>query len=76
MSVDDLGLPECTDPASLARAFESMTRERADRAVPRQRHRPLMLDDLDLPMNGSSADFAKAFAAARSPSAAPLRRRQ
>ena len=33
MGVDDLGLPECTDLASFARAFEAMVRERANRAA-------------------------------------------
>ena len=65
MSVDDLGLPECTDPASFARAFEAMARERADRGARRERHRPLMLDELGLPVDGSPVDFAKAFGAVR-----------
>ncbi len=76
VSVDDLGLPECTDPASFARAFEAMMRDRADRAAPRERHRP-MLDDLGLPVDGSPEDFAKAFGAARATiSMPPLRQHQ
>ena len=71
MSVDDLRLPECTDPASFARAFEAMACERADHAAPRERHRPLMLDDLGLPVDGSPVDFAKAFDAVRSTISVP-----
>jgi hypothetical protein len=73
MGVDDLGLPEYTDPASFARAFEAMVRERVGGAAPRERRRPVMPDDFGLPVDGSPEDFAKAFGAVRSP---PLRRRQ
>jgi hypothetical protein len=75
--MDDLGLPERTDPASFARAFGAIARERADRAAPRERHRPLMLDELGLPVDGSPVAFAKAFDAVRSTlPAPPLRRRR
>jgi hypothetical protein len=75
--VDDLGLPECTDPASFARAFDAMTRERADRAASRARQRALTLDDLGLPVDGSPDDLARAFRAVRSAIPLPrLRRRR
>ena len=61
--VDELGLPDCTDPASFACAFEAMTRARSDRSALRGRHRPSTPDDLGLPMDGSPEDFAKAFRA-------------
>jgi hypothetical protein len=64
-NLDDLGLPKCSDPATLARAFQSIVREREDRGARRVPHGAKVLDELGLTAEHCSEDFARAFKSVR-----------
>jgi len=66
VGLDDLGLPKCSDPGSLALAYQAIVRGRHDLDIGHSGGDAGFVDELGLPEDGCPSDFAKAFGAVRS----------